>query len=820
MKLRYKLMIIPILIAIFVFSGIIIFTNFSYRQSALESLNISQVRTVETYSQTVDEYLKSYKNVVTQLSTLDIVKDTDKFSETEVKYRGLPDTKGIDNRNLFINTMEIYPNFAYLEVFNEDVISVLLEPYEIQLTVDEDDYKNGFSYRDWYKGAIENNGSYISEAYVSASIWEPVVAISTPIFNDEDIVGVMIGAVKLEELSDKISELSYGKSGITYMIDKNSNMVAHPDKSYLEGDKLYNLKSNQIIDHIKETNGTFEGTILLYDDITEEKVYVYYQKAGLADWYIISQISVSEFEEELSSIFYQVFIVALILLSMYVIFLLWDTKSIVDKLSFLETISKRISYEDFSLSEEEIYTLNKNGLIKNEIGTLMNSYHQMIDSINDSFKFLEDTNQKIEYLAEHDPLTDLSNRRHFVKHLDKIIKAGHECEIILMDMDNFKLVNDTMGHMFGDKVLIEISNILKGLAGTGDLVSRFGGDEFIIFVSSSGNQACATEFIERAFSIFKTPLEIEGTALDISFSVGISKYPENSSNIDHLIKYADLALYSAKRNGKNQYFYFDQEMEESVYQNTAITKELKSAIKNDGFELVYQPQVELVSGTVKAYEALIRLKNGTYSPNEFIKTAEETGMILEIGRWVFSEAVRQISEWKNMRLSVVPVSVNFSAKQLNDKEFISFMKETFIQYDVDPELIELEITENIFIDQIDTVKSFFSCVRQLGVRLSIDDFGTGYSSLNYVFSLPITKIKLDRTIVDNLIGNYQLETVKSLIDLAHSLDLEVVAEGIELIEDVHSLMDAKCDMIQGYYFDKPLKVDKVVDNLKRIYPLN
>ena len=417
----------------------------------------------------------------------------------------------------------------------------------------------------------------------------------------------------------------------------------------------------------------------------------------------------------------------------------------------------------------------------------------------------KDQEEYIEYLAKHDYLTNLPNRREFMNKLEEELSQEKQGAILLLDIDDFKSINDTLGHIYGDKMLQELSGLMDDRL----FISRFGGDEFLILISNEADSLRIQSYVHKIMHLFDDPLILYQKENFVKFSIGITRFPEDSENINQLLMNADTAMYRVKHGGKNNFMFFNAEMLSELKRRTDIEVILREAIKNNGFSLAYQPQVDVITGKIIGFEALLRLKNYSIPPNKFINIAEETGLIKEIGRWVTKQAIRQISIWQKKGYEPKPVAVNFSSKQIKDYGYIAFLKETLDQYQVAPEYLEIEITESILLEQDANTIVFLNQLKKIGVRMALDDFGTGYSSLNYLTFIPVDKIKLDKTLCEKFLGLDNLRVMNSLIALAHSLELVIIAEGIEQLEQFKRLKDGGCDYIQGYLFSKPLYEDEI-----------
>ena len=440
---------------------------------------------------------------------------------------------------------------------------------------------------------------------------------------------------------------------------------------------------------------------------------------------------------------------------------------------------------------------------------LSNSVNTILDKVNEYFQQIEEQKEYIDYTSYHDELTELPNKKYFVEKLEEEINNNRSGACILIDMDDFKEINDTLGHVYGDKVLTAIAEKLSGIKDESMFISRFGGDEFLILISGEIDVFQIENYVKKVNELINNEVVIGEDELHITCSIGITFYSPNYNNINEIIMNADMAMYTAKDQGKNKYIFFNREMLEKLKEKINVGNILRKATKERGFKLLYQPQVCINTGQTIGFEALLRLENYNISPAEFIPIAEKTGMIIEIGRWVTEEVINQISEWKNKGLSLKPIAINFSVKQLDDSGYIEFLVDTLQKKGVEPKYIEIEITEGLFIEKEEKTLEFLNSLMVHGIKVALDDFGTGYSSLSYLTYLPADKIKLDKSLSDKYLETKNIKVIEGIISLAHSLNLEVVAEGIEHIEQYTKLRDLECNYVQGYIFSPPLNVKEV-----------
>jgi len=430
--------------------------------------------------------------------------------------------------------------------------------------------------------------------------------------------------------------------------------------------------------------------------------------------------------------------------------------------------------------------------------------------------------EKMSYLAHHDALTGLPNRRMFDQNLhtflNKNIKAP--CAILYFNIDRFKHINDTLGHVIGDGLLKEVTNRVRSLAPTKECLSRMDGDEFAIFLADVGaNQA--ERLAEQVLRSIEEPFLIDGYDLYITVSVGISIYPENGKTGSELMNNAIAAMNRAKQLGKNNVQPYSAAMGEGSFKIYSIENDMRKALKNDEFSVYYQPRVCTITGEIVSAEALIRWhhpEKGFMSPAEFIPLAEENGLIFEISDWVATNVCNQLKKWQDEKTPVIPISINVSAQSFLKKKLVPKLKALIRAAQIQPHLIELEITESSYLNNMELVIQALAELRNMGMKIALDDFGTGFSSLTHLKELNIDTLKIDRSFIRNITENEQDRVITtSMIELAHGLKLEVVAEGVETKEQLVLLREKGCDQIQGFLFSKPVPAPEFRGLLERGY---
>ncbi|MGB5397172.1 MAG: EAL domain-containing protein [Gammaproteobacteria bacterium] len=434
-------------------------------------------------------------------------------------------------------------------------------------------------------------------------------------------------------------------------------------------------------------------------------------------------------------------------------------------------------------------------------------------------KLAEET---INFQAYHDLLTKLPNRALLRDRLSLAIsQARREDEmlaVMFLDLDRFKNINDSLGHMIGDELLQQVSTRLKSCLREGDTLARFGGDEFTLLLPKVGEKREDVSAIaNKITTTLKDPFMIDGHELYVSASIGIAMYPQDGNNMDALIKHADVAMYHVKGKGKNGFQFYSNDMNTPYFKNLSMETGIHKALLNNEFKLVYQPQINLKTGEIIGVEALLRWQHpehGIISPSEFIPFAEESGLIVEVGHWVLKSALAELSRWQNAGLPNVRMSINMCARQLAENNIVSIIKRTLTDYSLPPDSLEIEITENTIMDDMDSIVRKLKELSEFGVTIAIDDFGTGYSSLSYLHRLPIQTLKIDRTFLKESRFNKGDNTiVNTIVAMAKGLQLNVVAEGVETQAQLDYLRSIDCHEAQGFLFGKPLPSDVIAQLL-------
>jgi diguanylate cyclase (GGDEF)-like protein len=450
-----------------------------------------------------------------------------------------------------------------------------------------------------------------------------------------------------------------------------------------------------------------------------------------------------------------------------------------------------------------------------------------------AFNALKRQEDRLRYLAYFDPLTNLPNRRSFTEQLNRILKRSQRRDarsaLLFIDLDNFKRINDSIGHGRGDKLLVEIAKRLSLELRQEDAISylaqndgeehdgsteiaRLGGDEFTVVLSDVEGVASVEAVAKRILQQLSQPISLHSYNPVVTPSIGIALYPDDGADPDTLVRNADTAMYAAKAQGRSCYRFYNEKMNAQAVEHLKLEEELREAIANNHLALHYQPQVDSLTGRIVSVEALARWHHpikGMISPGEFIPVAERTGLITDVGDWVLREAARQAAEWDAAKLEPFRISVNMSPLQFNQPNIAGMIADFLKDTGMKPERLELELTESAIMTDAEINIAKLRAIKEMGVAVAVDDFGTGYSSLNYLKRFPIDTLKIDQSFVADLPSSDGEALVDAILALARSLKLKVIAEGVETVEQMEYLIANHCDLLQGYYFSRPVPADEI-----------
>lgn len=583
------------------------------------------------------------------------------------------------------------------------------------------------------------------------------------------------GAIKVEHVGSAVIELDNGSMFVSVSNTKSNNS------------QTFVTLSNKLFDELKEISRPlyrpfyFEGTQKqqLIGTLT-----LFYDTQELTDT-LFSQLKLGFFATLARAL--------LLTLVLSVVFHRFLTQPIA-------RISEAIDKIDPDSPDENLLPVS-NAHKDDELGLVTSKFNQIL------IQFSQ-TQSKLRKMATRDPLTGLPNRTLLLETIAVTIQRSrvHKRSFALMfiDLDRFKNINDSLGHALGDQFLARIARILERVVGDKGTVSRLGGDEFVILADAVHSPDQAADFVDKLLVQLNVPIQLNEHAIHPAASIGISIYPEDGNSAEDLIRHADIAMYSAKAAGSNQWAFFKQQMTERAAVRLRTEASLHDALKNNEFLLYFQPKLDLQTGKVTGCEALIRWqKDGRLiSPMSFIPVAEETGIIIPIGRWVIEQSCKTLREWQKKYHFAIPIAINVASQQFADASLVSDIKQMALRYQIQPELLEIEITETSLMNDIELAINKLEQLKSAGFGIAVDDFGTGYSSLSYLRHLPITTMKIDRCFVSDLPEDSAIAS--TILMLGKQLNLTIVAEGIENELQLDWLKENQCQIGQGFYFSQPL----------------
>lgn len=663
---------------------------------------------------------------------------------------------------------------------------------------------------------VVQDGKTIYTMNIGAPVLDPL---------NGDILGYVISTIETTYFDKYLDSISFGDSGSCILLNKEGLIIYDTAQenigTTLNSKELSELALDYSLGNIK-ASGAFEHFF-------ENKKQIFgYSILDELNWVLLVHQESSEVKSIANVLLELLTFVCLIL---FVIVIL-----------FANVLAKKYSTPIIELRDamrtasDGNLTVQSNIKSNNELGELSKNFNRMLHIIKTNYEDLESMHEEllsneeqlrsnydhIEFLAYHDTLTTLPNKLAFLNYVNaELIGSALDNKIhavFFVDLDNFKTINDTLGHEYGDSLLVKTAQLLTSVVRSKGMLARAGGDEFLIFFDNIESKENAIHYASQIINTFKNPMDINGEIVYVSMSIGISMYPENGLTPNSLIKNADIAMYKSKDTGKNKFTLFDTKMEEELSRNTIIVEVLRNAIENKEIYIQYQPLIELETNNVIGFEALMRIKSerlGMISPAEFIPIAEESGLIIELSSWLLKEACSFNKRMIDLGTTPRPVSVNISSVQINRPGFVSLLSDILAETQLPPQYLELEITESTLVSSLMDATQLLNNLQELGVKVSLDDFGTGYSSLNYLTKMPIDTLKIDKSFVDYICTSSKDSRIAdSIIQLAHSLDIKVVAEGVEHEDQLALLKTQRCDVIQGYIYHKPLHPEDLLEVIR------
>lgn len=668
---------------------------------------------------------------------------------------------------------------------------------------------------------VSNDGTPISKTLCQQQCLQVLI---TPIFDNNKDLKILILTRSIADILRTFYQQSNANIGILTPTNKATENIksltqwgrqASAITNYKDTlpllkklSKMVNFKSLKLSEKIVEINNkSYQISLKPIINGSTSSHYI-----------IIEDVSAERKQISSSSISYiSAAIMAVIAFSLLIITALWQP---IIRLRKQAELMPLLSQGKFEYVREILALNNKKRWFKDEIDILDSSERNVSIQLEDMQDQINNHNYKLQKLFLFDTLTGLANRRSLLEEIEKILKLENQnFSLLFLDLDNFKRINDSLGHQSGDELLKIVGSRLKSCVRGSDLVTRLGGDEFCILVrelrSPEDGRIIATNILE----ILKNPLRLQSTEIIISASIGIVSSPENGVTTEDLLQNADIAMYQAKSKGRNKYQHFDPSMNEHAMAQLELENELRQALMRKEFVLHYQPQINLTNNTICSVEALIRWQHptrGLLAPFHFIDPLEETGLIVPLGEWILLESCQAAKRWIDSGMLPIKVSVNLSSRQFQDPKLFSMIEQTLAVTQLKAKYLELEITESMVMTDIENNNRALQQMQKLGISIAIDDFGTGYSSFSYLKALPLDTLKIDRSFVMDIPNDEtDMEITAAIIAVAHKLKLNVVAEGIETKEQERFLTCEGCDIGQGYLFSKPVAEEELIKLLDK-----
>ena len=658
-------------------------------------------------------------------------------------------------------------------------------------------------YRAFFKEIVASGHWAISEPLHGRFSKQPIVALGVPIKDASGAVaGALVGSAYPSDhnLFGRLEKTKIGRTGYFLVISPQDRVFVSATDQRLIMQPLPARGANSLLDRRIE-NG-FEGAGV-GDNSHGVEVLTASHNMKTTGWIVVAGVTTEEAFAPIATLKRQIYLAALAMsLALALVLRLVLTRQLAP-LGDAGRAMRRMTDGDEAFAP---ITVMRN----DEIGELVGNFNRLVLG-------RRAAEQQIELLAYHDALTGLPNRRlvydRFLQATAYADRAGAKVALLFLDLDNFKTINDSLGHLIGDALLKEVAARLAECVRDTDTISRQGGDEFLIVLPDLADADATAPVLVKIRERLQDPVDAEGQELTTSASIGVAIYPDDGEDFDTLLKKADTAMYRAKDAGRNTYRFFDEQMNVEAVEHLAMRNGLRRALDRGELVLHYQPQVALAGGAVVGVEALIRWQHpelGMVPPARFIPIAEESGLIVPIGEWVMKEACRQAVAWKKAGLPELTMAVNLSAVQFKRGDVLQTVVSALEETGFDPHHLELEMTESILIHNTESVLAVVGRLKRLGVTLSIDDFGTGYSSLSYLKRFAVDKLKIDQSFVRDLATDPDdAAIVSAIIQMARSLGLKTLAEGVEDAGTLAQLAGLGCDQVQGFHYSRPMPPEEL-----------
>lgn len=712
-------------------------------------------------------------------------------------------------QKLTANPGQIFPDFR--SIYIADAAGTTVAFYPLKNAEGRSNLGLNFADRPYFQRAQAGLRPVISDVFVGrVGVSEPIVNIAAPIVKGGRFQGIASGALNLGYIKDRIEKFTDNRRMDITIVDRNRKVIASTRRGF-DAMRIYDWKQGG--DPVALKNGLYR-----WFPVDEQNPMTRWEKssyvkligltdAGERDWTIVVESHAAPYRDALYGSYIKILTVLLLFGLVAIAAAILLSRLIIRPIARLADATTDLPAD---ISENKPFDWPESFL--HEIAVLTANFKNMSEKLKTMFG-------EIRHLAYYDSLTGLPNRVLFNRELSLVLertgRQERQAAVLFIDLDRFKVVNDTLGHGQGDSLLQQAAVRLQGCIEPNDILSRMGGDEFTAVLPLTNREQTALT-AQKMLDAFSLPFDLDGHEVFITPSIGISIYPFDGEDQQELIKRADQAMYAAKEKGKNMYRFFMSEMSESTASKMILETMLHKALEKGEFELHYQPKINAGTRAFSGLETLIRWKHpqrGWISPAQFIPAAEETGLINPIGEWVLRTACAQNKTWQNAGHPAFAVSVNISVRQLREQNLVELVPQILKETGLEPQFLELEITENLSMHNMEFVWNILHKLRKLGIKIAMDDFGTGYSSLSYLKKFPIDHLKIDQSFIRDIQSEEDLPIVRAIISMAHSLGLSVIAEGVETEVQAELLREMKCDEIQGYLVSKPLPSARIEELL-------
>jgi diguanylate cyclase (GGDEF)-like protein len=679
--------------------------------------------------------------------------------------------------------------------------------------------------RDYVTAALRDGKTTISDVLLGKAAHSPIVAMATPIRDAQgQIVGALVGINNLARPNflDKISNGHYGATGGYLIVSQRQRVVVSASDTSRIMQPVPGLSGSAGLERFLHGAEGYEVLV----NPQGESLLVSAKGIPVADWSVLSILPASEAFAPIRAMQRRILLATLLLSVLSGLLTLWILRR-----ELLPMFVAAKSLAELADSDRPLQALPVTS--NNEIGDLVGGFNRLIQSLGEREAELKESEGQVRQLAFFDTLTGLPNRRllldRYRQAMASIARSGRSGALMFIDLDNFKTLNDTLGHNFGDLLLQQVARRLESCVREGDTVARLGGDEFLVMLEElskeSREAAAQAEAVGRKIiAVLNQPYQLHTHEFRNTASIGVAIFNEAKQTLDSMMKQADIAMYQSKKSGRNALCFFDPQMQEALNARTYLETELRKAIELQQFELYYQLQLDAGHRPFGA-EVLIRWKHperGMVSPAQFIPIAEETGLILSIGQWVLETACAQLKRWQeDANTRELTLSVNVSARQFHEEGFIAKVQGAVQRHGINPARLKLEPTESILLDAVDGTIATMDALKALGVQFALDDFGTGYSSLQYLKRLPLDQLKIDQSFVRDIDSDTSDRAIIcTIIAMAHNMNLSVIAEGVETEAQFQFLKHSGCDQYQGYLFGRPAPIGQFEAQLASRRALN